>query len=213
VQLGADYVEIDIRPTRDGVYVLLHDRTLARTTTGRGPLAKLTRAEVGKLDAGRWFGKPFAGTKVPTLDEALAALGPRAHVYLDAKDIPPEQLLAAIKKHGLMERHVVYQSPAYLARLKRLAPGARLLPPLRQAADLDKVAELKPYGVDARWSALSKKLIADCHARGIKVFSDALGLYESVEQYRKAIRWGIDVIQTDHPQRVLRAIELEARRP
>jgi glycerophosphoryl diester phosphodiesterase len=212
VQLGADYVEFDIRPTRDGAYVLLHDRTLNRTTTGKGPLAKLTRAELDRLDAGRWFGKPLAGTRVPTLDQTLTALGAQAHAYLDAKDIPPEKLLAAIKKHRLMDRHVVYQSPAYLARLKRLDGGVRLLPPLGKAEDLEKLAGLKPYGVDARWTALSKKLIADCHARRIKVFSDALGRHESVPEYRKAIRWGIDVIQTDHPLRVLRAVELERAR-
>jgi glycerophosphoryl diester phosphodiesterase len=43
---------------------------------------------------------------------------------------------------------------------------------------------------------------------GIRVFSDALGDHESVEEYRKAIGWGIDVIQTDYPLRVMRAMEL-----
>ena len=47
-----------------------------------------------------------------------------------------------------------------------------------------------------------------CHARGIKVFSDAIGPNESVASYRRAILDGIDLIQTDHPVRVLRAIEL-----
>jgi glycerophosphoryl diester phosphodiesterase len=41
------------------------------------------------------------------------------------------------------------------------------------------------------------------------VFSDALGRNESVEQYRKAMSWGLDMIQTDHPARVLRAVELQ----
>jgi len=70
------------------------------------------------------------------------------------------------------------------------------------------VAREKPFGVDARWSALSRELIARCHEAGIQVFSDALGLNENVEQYARAIDWGIDVIQTDYPLRVLRAIEL-----
>jgi glycerophosphoryl diester phosphodiesterase len=213
VALGADYVELDIRPTADGAYVLLHDRTLNRTTTGKGPVREIARAELKKLDAGRWFGKPFAGTRVPTLDEALRALGKTAHAYLDAKDIPEGVVLAAIRAHGLEKRHVVYQSPRYLARLKRLAPAARLLPPLGAAADLLKVAGLRPFGVDARWGVLSKELIAGCHARGIEVFSDALGRHDRLEEYRKAIRWGIDVIQTDHPVRVVRAIELESSRP
>lgn len=55
---------------------------------------------------------------------------------------------------------------------------------------------------------MSKSLIDQCHARGVKVFSDALGLNETEASYRRAILDGIDLIQTDHPVRVLRAIEL-----
>lgn len=62
--------------------------------------------------------------------------------------------------------------------------------------------------VDAAWPSLSKDFIAACHEKGILVFSDALGSNESIEKYRQAIEWGIDVIQTDHPARVLRAVEL-----
>jgi glycerophosphoryl diester phosphodiesterase len=44
----------------------------------------------------------------------------------------------------------------------------------------------------------------------VRVFSDALGEHERLDDYRQAIRWGIDLIQTDHPLRLMRAIELEA---
>ncbi|QJW99916.1 glycerophosphodiester phosphodiesterase [Frigoriglobus tundricola] len=209
--LGADYVEIDIRTTKDGKFVVMHDSTVNRTTDGKGRVRDLTLEEVRKLDAGAWFGKPFAGTRVPTLDEALTALGDTASVYLDAKDIAPGALLAAIKDHGLFDRHVVYQSAEYCGRLKKLDARVRPLPPLRAVADLEKVAEVKPYGVDANWRILSKEMIAACHEKGIKVFSDALGVNDTVEPYRTAMGWGIDLIQTDHPLRVLRAVELETR--
>src|SRR5262249_40987676 len=209
VALGADYVEIDIRTTKDGKFVLMHDSTVDRTTDGNGKVGDLTLDEVRKLDAGGWFGKPFAGTRVPTLDEGLAALGDRTGVYLDAKDIAPEALRAAIAEHGLFDRHVVYQSAEYCARLKKLDARVRPLPPLKAAADLERVAEVKPYGVDAGWRILSKELITVCHGKGIQVFSDALGANEAVGQYRQGMGWGIDVIQTDHPLRVLRAVELE----
>jgi glycerophosphoryl diester phosphodiesterase len=62
--------------------------------------------------------------------------------------------------------------------------------------------------VDTDWNILSKELIARCHAHGIKVFSDALGKHERIEDYLQAMDWGIDVIQTDYPMRVMRAIEL-----
>ncbi len=211
VALGADYVEIDIRTTKDGKFALMHDSTVNRTTDGKGRVRDLTLDEVRKLDAGAWFGKPFAGTRVPTLDEALTALGDKASVYLDAKDIAPDALLTAIKDHGLFDRHVVYQSAEYCARLKKLDARVRPLPPLKAIADLEKIAEIKPYGVDANWRILSKEMIAACHEKGIKVFSDALGANDTVEPYRTAMGWGIDLIQTDHPLRVLRAVELENR--
>lgn len=208
--LGADYIEIDVRTTQDGRFFLLHDRSLDRTTSGSGAIREQTAAAVAELDAGSWFGAAFTGLRVPTFDEGLDTLGPRSHAYLDAKDVTPEALVAAIRSHGLIDRHVVYQSVEYGRQLQALEPAIRLLPPLRSADDLPAVAELSPYGVDARWEILSRELIARCHAEGIQVFSDALGAHENVDDYREAIGWGIDVIQTDHPLRVLRAIELEA---
>jgi len=106
---------------------------------------------------------------------------------------------------------VVYQSPEYLLRLKAIDPRIRALSPLGKAADLEVLAaRLKPYAVDARWNILSKDLIARCHALGIQVFSDALGAHEDVQDYQRAMDWGIDLIQTDHPLRLLRAIELRS---
>ena len=186
----------------------MHDRSVSRTTTGTGEVRELPSATLSELDAGSWFGRPFANQKVPTLSAGLHALGNVSHAYLDAKDIAPEALIAAIDAHGLWERHVVYQSLSYCQQLRKRSPNVRTLPPLRSAADLEATLATRPYGVDAKWNALSPELIARCHAEGVRVFSDALGEHEKVEDYRQAIAWGIDVIQTDFPLRVLRAIEL-----
>jgi glycerophosphoryl diester phosphodiesterase len=208
VALGADYIEIDIRTTQDGRFVLIHDRTLNRTTNGQGDVGAMNAEDVASLDAGTWFGKRYAGTRVPTLDEALAAVDGKSAMYLDAKDIAPQHLLAAMQKHRLLGTSVVFQSPAYLVKLRALEPGIRTLPPLRSAAEFEAVARERPFGVDAKWSILSRELVSRCHEAGIQVFSDALGVNESVEEYARAIEWGIDVIQTDYPLRVLRAVEL-----
>ena len=113
--LGADYIEFDIRPTKEGKYMLLHDTTLNRTTTGKGPIRQATFEEVADLDAGAWFGRPFAGTRVPTLNDTLTAIGKKSHAYLDAKDITPADLLDAMRKYDLLERSVVYQSTGFIA--------------------------------------------------------------------------------------------------
>ncbi|MFC9034158.1 glycerophosphodiester phosphodiesterase family protein [Streptomyces arboris] len=80
--LGIEWVENDVHRTKDGVLVVLHDTDLKRTTNveevfpGRAPWAvkDFTAAEVAKLDAGSWFGKQFAGARVPTLTQFVNRL-------------------------------------------------------------------------------------------------------------------------------------------
>jgi glycerophosphoryl diester phosphodiesterase len=209
IRLGADFVEFDVHTTRDGKHILLHDGTLNRTTNGRGAVRDQEASAIAVLDAGFWFGRAFRGTLVPSLDAFLDAAGGRVELYVDAKDIAPEALAEVLSRHGLIDRAVVYQGVAYLEELRRIDPRIRRMPPLRDPAKLDAVVErVQPHAFDTQWSILSKELIDRCHARGVKVFSDALGLHESIEHYQRAIRDGIDLIQTDYPLRVLRAIEV-----
>ena len=209
VRLGVDYVEFDVRATRDGAFFLLHDSRLNRTTDGTGPIDQTTADAVRQLSAGVKFGRPFAEIKLPSMDEFLGTFAGQIGFYFDAKAIPPAALEEALQRYKLVDRTVVYQSPSFLAQLKAINPQIRGLAPLRKPGDLAELASnLKPYGVDAEWDILSPDLIARCHAAGIRVFSDALGDHERIEDYLQAMTWGIDVIQTDHPLRVMRAVEL-----
>jgi glycerophosphoryl diester phosphodiesterase len=210
VALGADFIEFDIQTTRDGAFVLMHDSTLNRTTTGKGRVREHTLAEISQLTAGAGFGGSFTGARIPTLEEFLAAAAPLGiSLYVDAKDIAPEALVAALERHGVTDRAVVYQGANYLEKLKGIAPKLRRMPPLRDPSKLDEVVKrVQPYAFDTNWGILSKPLIDRCHALGVKVFSDALGRHETIADYQKAMAEGIDLIQTDQPLRVLRAIEL-----
>ncbi|MFN8708701.1 MAG: glycerophosphodiester phosphodiesterase family protein, partial [Planctomyces sp.] len=206
-RMKADFVEIDVRTTADQQLVLLHDGSLDRTTTGTGPVREQTSERLQMLDAGDWFGLPFQGTKIPMLDDFLHAMNSSTSLYFDAKDISPEELAASLNRHGMTDRACVYQSPEYLERLMKIAPEIRRMPALRNADDIDRLAEqLKPWSFDVRWSILSRELIQRCHEKKIYVYSDALGPNETIEKYQQAIRDGIDVIQTDYPLRVLRAV-------
>jgi glycerophosphoryl diester phosphodiesterase len=70
-ELGASWIEFDVKLTSDGHAILFHDDRLERTTDGRGPVAATTLAAIRRLDAGSWFGPAFRGEPVPTFDEAL----------------------------------------------------------------------------------------------------------------------------------------------
>lgn len=63
--------ETDLNMTADGELVLMHDKTVDRTTDGHGIVQTMTYADLSKLDAGSWFGPEFAGERVPLLREAL----------------------------------------------------------------------------------------------------------------------------------------------
>jgi glycerophosphoryl diester phosphodiesterase len=209
IRLGADFVEFDVRTTSDGKFYLLHDSSLDGKTDGHGLIQGTPSGVIERLSAGVKFGRPYGGVRMPALDPFLAAVSNRVDLYFDAKAIQPEALAEAVRRSGTVERTVVYQSPEYLKRLKAIEPRIRLLPPLRNPVDLEAfAADLRPYGVDVDWDILSRELIARCHALGIQVFSDALGPNERIEDYLQAIDWGIDVIQTDHPLRLMRALEL-----
>jgi glycerophosphoryl diester phosphodiesterase len=209
IRIGADFIEFDVRTTRDGAFFLLHDSSLDGKTDGTGPINQQTAEAIRKLSAGVKFGKPYASIGLPSLDEFLKETSGKVGLYFDAKAIAPEALAEALKRYNATDSAVVYQSPEYLLKLKAIDPRIKSLPPLGSLEEFpDLNAKLNPYAVDASWDILSKELIDRCHRAGVRVFSDALGKHESIEEYLKAIGWGIDLIQTDHPLRVMRAIEL-----
>lgn len=211
-RLGADFVEFDVRTTADGAHFLLHDASLDRTTNGHGPISRQTAAAIRQLDAGAWFSREQTGTSALELGQFLDLTKGHAQFYFDAKAIAPEALAQALESHGVVEQTVVFQGPDYLNRLKKINPAIRVMPPLYRADQIEKLAErVKPYAVDVSWESLSPALIERCHKLGVRVFSDAK--QDNIQGHLQAMRYGIDMIQTDHPLQFLRALELFAGKP
>jgi len=215
IDLGADFIEVDIHTTKDGQLVSIHDSTLDRTTDGTGPVREITFEALRRLSAGRWFGEAFADEKVPTLEEICRLVrehhGPKGPValYFDWKDADAQPWIDMLRKYDLLKTTVVYGSADELAPLKKMVPELKLMPGLGSPDQLDAIADkVQPYAFDASWRILSPELIQRAHARGIKVFSDAMGGHETEADYLQAIAWGIDLIQTDHVKAVLQVIEL-----
>jgi glycerophosphoryl diester phosphodiesterase len=110
--LGADGLEIDVQLSADGVAVVIHDRTLDRTTDRVGPVRSLTAAQLARVDAGFHFEKngahPFRGQGigVPTLDEVLRK-HPGTRIIIEMKGDEPElarAVGAAVRRAGAVER-------------------------------------------------------------------------------------------------------------
>lgn len=129
VAQGADAIEFDVKLTRDGHVVVLHDQTVDRTTDGRGDLREFPLEALRELDAGGRFDERFRGTRIPTLEEVFEAVGQRILMNIELTNYatPLDGLVPAVtalvKKFGLEER-VLFSSfyPHNLRRAKRLLP-------------------------------------------------------------------------------------------
>jgi len=211
ISLGVDYVELDIRATKDGQLVIMHDGSVDRTTNGHGAVKDLTLAEIRALDAGSKFDPKYAGEKVPTFEEVLKLCKGKVCIYVDHKQAPTEQVLALIRKFGMEKRVVVYNGPRDLLEWKKIAPSIPVMPSLpdeyRRPGGIAEFEKLLPAEVlDGNLVEWTKELVDQCHALGVKVYVDNLGPNDNPDGFRKAIDMGVDGIQTDHPDMLVESL-------
>lgn len=86
IDLGVDIIEIDIHLTKDSVPVLLHDKTLNRTTNGKGPIYKYNFAELDSFDAGVKYSKKYKGEKIPSLEETMQLINGQCTLLIEIKN-------------------------------------------------------------------------------------------------------------------------------
>ncbi|MEV0821690.1 glycerophosphodiester phosphodiesterase family protein [Nonomuraea rubra] len=114
VEDGAEIVEIDVRPTRDGHLVLMHDETVDRTTDGTGRVADLTLAQIKALHLRQGLGGRQAAVTehtVPTFEEAMRAVKGRALVNLDKGWPVREQMYEVLKSTGTVDHGLFKGAP------------------------------------------------------------------------------------------------------
>ena len=208
VRLGADFVEIDVRATRDGRLVLMHDGSVDRTTDGTGKVAELDYATIRPLDAGSSFGPEFAGEGVPSFEEALDVCRGRVAVYLDHKDGPVPTILAALDAAGMRDQVVIYDGLDEAREWNRLAPDIPVMvspeESNRSTEGLAAFLALVPVEVlDGGAHEWTPELVRAAHEVGALVYVDNLGPLDNREWITRSLEMGVDGIQTDHPDVVL----------
>ncbi len=111
VRQGADAIELDVRLSRDGEVVVIHDATLARTAGAPGHVWERRADELARLDAGGWFDPRFRGEPVPRLRDVLTRIAPRVPINIELKGKAGAGLAGAvvgvIRATGTRERVLV----------------------------------------------------------------------------------------------------------
>lgn len=205
-----EWIELDLQVSADGRVVLMHDRTVDRTTDGSGAVAALTLDQLRALDAGAWFGEGFAGVPVPTLEDALDAIPPDGPgVILEIKSGPEtvDAVHAIVSDRGLLHRTLLKSfDVAVLDRARTLDPDwSRLYVflgrlPFGFGID-DGLTRRDLLGEDVTWVQvhrlfLSRSFVEDAHERGLKVVAWDV---HSERAIHRAIERGVDAIETDRP--------------
>ena len=146
IKSGATATEVDVRRTKDGVLVILHDNTLDRTTSGTGPLSDITYAELKALDAGSWFDKKYASQRVPRLSQVLSLCKNRIDILLDLKETDdPEyvhQVVSEVKEFGDPAGTVIgVRSVEHAKMFRQLLPEARQIGLIAGPEHIEEYAE------------------------------------------------------------------------
>ncbi len=214
-QHGYRGAEIDAALSADGVPVLMHDATLERTTNARGPVDALSAAQLARLDAGSWFGAAFAGTPVPSLDQALQHCHARGiWLNVEIKPVPGTEartgravaecvaaFVARTAGAGVAAPLLSSFSRVALAQARAAAPAlARGL--LCGAVPDDWQAALQELGcvsLHCDHRALRARMVQTVRAQGYAM------LCYTVNGPRRAEalwRWGVDAVCTDRIDRI-----------
>jgi glycerophosphoryl diester phosphodiesterase len=198
IDWGVDYVEIDVRTSKDGVFYLLHDETLERTTNGHGPIAQRTAAEIEQLDAGSWFDPRFADQRVPRLEEFLRWIKGKAKVYLDVKAADPQQIVDLIHAVGMADGVFFWSgNDAWALALRAIAPHLALKINVKTVADVVRAQKVYHANiVEVSLEQMTPALQSACQERGIKVM-----IYEqqkNLAAFRAILDWGAEMINLNH---------------
>jgi len=212
IELGAGFIETDLRLTRDARFVAFHDPNLERTTNGSGAVKDFSLAELRKLDAGMWFDRQFMDQRIPTLDEVLAfACKHDVVFYLEIKYDSAmgmhHALVAALESVEIASRTVVISfDPSTLASLRRLT-AALMLGLLVESDTGDSVKTAVSVGARQlcpRADLVTRELVDRAHAADLHVVTWTVN---DADKMRAAIEAGVDGIMTDLPDRLRAVVE------
>ncbi|WP_370617304.1 glycerophosphodiester phosphodiesterase [Mumia sp. Pv 4-285] len=223
VMIGVDAVEVDVQSTRDGVPVVLHDATLARTTDiarrfphrADDPVSTFTYAEIRQLDAGSWRGDTFAGEPVPTLEQVLDALratGVGLLLEIKHPETQPDLVPAVADVLSCFSPGVAVTVQSFDAA--SLRTFGRLLPEVPRGllvhhAPRQPVLEAWASAVNPWYGTVSSSYVRRAQLAGLETYVWTANARAAILRAADA---GVEGIITDRPQRALDLLRSTSRK-
>lgn len=210
----ADRIEVDVRQTRDGILVLMHDSTVDRTTDGSGLVAARSLKELQELDAGEWFSAAYSGTKIPKLEEVIKTVRGNSELLIEIKEgnwrYPgiEKSVVDLINKYELKDSIIVQSFyDDVLFRIHEIDPDIRLhklfiadTPLFHYDADGFRFVKFDRYEIVEEFSIMhhfaSNRFLKKAKSMGKRV---NVWTIRSEDKGRKYIKMNVNGLITDYP--------------
>ena len=209
-EMGVDFVEVDLRETKDGAIVSVHNAKVdAYTKDAQGPVKSFTLEELRAMDIGSRVSPAWKDERIPTFDEIIEAVKGKCGIYLDLKDAPVAKLLEIIRCHGVERDVIWYAGPAQQKEVARLCPECLPMPDPGMEAFLGLILkEHKPKIIASSVGQASASFVRRCHEAGAIVIADDKG----PSDWEGMLAKGIDGIQTDEPAELIAFLQQRVAR-
>jgi glycerophosphoryl diester phosphodiesterase len=232
VELGANVLEMDVQSTKDGHMVVLHDRTVDRTTNGTGSVGNYTLAELKNLDAayhwspdnGRTYPLRNKDVRIPTLTEVFRAF-PKTRINIEIKDPKLSEIpsfCGSIRDHNMSTKVMVASFDAgVLKEFRSVCPEVATSAGFTEAFlfyFLQKIRMESVYSPDMQAmqipetrdnrQVVNRRFVEAAHARNMRVHVWTINDIESMKQYLKL---GVDGIMTDYPDRLIEMLKISIK--
>ena len=213
IELGADFIETDLRTTKDGQLVIMHDATVDRMTNGKGKIKDLNYKQVKELKV---INKNKPGTteySIPTFTDVLNTCKGKIGIYLDFKDADPEKVFALIKEAGMERNVIVYlNKEEQYYQWKKAAPQIPLMSsPPGNAKDIAAFQQfLNKWNIsilDGSSGEYNEEMLKTADANNVAIWLDVQSEDEGPVKWDKAIQQGVKGLQTDHPGKLIQYLK------
>lgn len=209
IKAGADYVEIDLRTSKDSQLVIMHDGTVNRMTNGSGKVNGLTWAELKQLKVTDKNHPEWPEEKIPLFSEVLQVCKGKINIYLDFKDADVKATYNAIVAAGMQHSVIVYINAAHqFTDWKNIAPQIPLMVSLpdtiKSAAELSSlIKQFQMSILDGSYTAYNIEMVKTALQNNVPVWPDIQSVNEGPEEWERAINMGFTGLQTDHPEALI----------
>ncbi len=203
IKTGTDRIELDVNITSDGVLIIMHDKTLDRTTDGEGVVTETSYAEIQKLDAGSWKSSEFKGLKIPTLKQVFELAKGKCMLNLDLKEERvAKPMVKLADEMGMIDQIVVTgKIPAAVNTIREINKGVTMFYELEKEdvlnGPIEAVQSIRNEnlpGCLVNFEAVNDTFMKECKLHGIAVYT--WGVLQE-EDMNRLISLGVDGIMTD----------------